>query len=121
VEIGRAVAVESRRDVAEQGCGVAVRHCVELCARRDLHGDAVRIPHRRDLLAYVEQEAGAVLDRAAIGVNPRPNQGIGNQVSEPPFMSGTSRVLPSGMSEMSAADWNLSDRSLGGSLAETNA
>ena len=49
-----------------------------------------------------------------------PNQGIGNQVSVPPFMSGTSRVLPSGMSEMSAADWNLSDRSLGGSLAETS-
>jgi hypothetical protein len=49
---------------------------------------------------------------------PAPHQRIGNQVSVPPFMSGTSRVLPSGMSEMSAADWNLSDRSLGGSLAE---
>ena len=50
----------------------------------------------------------------------RQHQRIGNQVSVPPFMSGTSKVLPSGMSEMSAADRNLSDRSLGGSLSETS-
>jgi hypothetical protein len=47
-------------------------------------------------------------------------QRTGNQVSVPAFMSGTSRVLPSGMSAMSAADWNMSERSLGGSFSETS-
>ena len=47
-------------------------------------------------------------------------QWIGNHVSVPAFMSGTRRVLPSGMREMSAADRNWSDRSLGVAFSEAS-
>jgi hypothetical protein len=50
VEIGRAVAAKPRRDMAEERPGVAVGHCVELRAWRDPNANALRTPHRRDLL-----------------------------------------------------------------------
>jgi hypothetical protein len=84
--------------------------------RADLHGRDELLPRVRRHDEPPQDESG----RVQAAWSPAAHQRIGNQVSVPPFMSGTSRVLPSSMIEMSAADWNLSDRSLGGSLSETS-
>src|SRR5471030_445555 len=68
VQVSQADRVELAGQVAEGGIRIAVGDIAPLAARRDAHADALGAPDRRQRVDQLQHEAGAVLDRAAVGV-----------------------------------------------------
>ena len=66
VKVGDAQAIQLRRHVAEGRRRIAVRHGSVGAARRDAHAHAIGAPDGDRGLRHLQQEAGAVFDRAAV-------------------------------------------------------
>jgi hypothetical protein len=70
VEVGEAEAVELPRGMTEGRRGVRVAHRVEGAGGGEAHAHPVRSPDAGHRRRHLPQEAGAVLDRTAVGVRP---------------------------------------------------
>ena len=67
VQVGEAVVVEAAGEPFDEADRVAVDHVVVAVERRQAHADAAAAPHLAHRLEHLEQQAGAVLARAAVG------------------------------------------------------
>ncbi|MCY1521783.1 hypothetical protein D9M68_566100 [compost metagenome] len=65
---GDAALAQFARHVPERGGGVRIAHAVDLAAWRQVHADPARPPDRHAGIHRFQQQARAVLNRAAIGV-----------------------------------------------------
>ena len=56
-------------DITKRGLWVAVRHRSPSSARSQPHADSPLSPHRDNRLGNLQQQAGTIFDRAAVGVD----------------------------------------------------
>src|SRR4029077_1571810 len=68
VQVRESKATQLLCDIVKQRNRVAVRYSIPSSAGRDAHRDTVSAPHRNHCVYHLQQEAGAILDRATIHV-----------------------------------------------------